>query len=316
MRKTAASPEPTGFAVRRLGRTFAAVSLALSAVLYSAWMLQFPLHVGADPVHAYASELAAGSGPDHWLFASTDLAAGLLAVVAAAAMSLSGAVPRPFTPRIAWLGLASFGAATAVDSLLPLPCRPHLDAGCAGRQAAHPLPITDALHTVTSSAAIAGLLVATLCFTSRTQRGTLAHRAGVAISIVSVASTVWTIAEVVLDDTAPTGEQVGLAQRTQLVALALAVAYVAWLSWTGRNRPPGGKKRPSALQPEDLTERSARCRLRHLPQRRRDADPHQHLGPGLAVQQCGDELTGDFELGHVSHRAGGKAGHRALQQHR
>ncbi|HTX97027.1 MAG TPA: DUF998 domain-containing protein [Mycobacterium sp.] len=239
MRETAAGRAAADVPLGRRGRTFAAVGLALSAIPYSAWVLQFPLHLGTDLVCAYASELARRTGPDRWLFASTDLAAGLLAVAAAAVMLLNGE-PRSLTSRTAWAGLAGFGAATTADSLLPMPCGPHIGPGCAARQAAHQLPITDALHTVTSAAAIAGLLVAIVCFTVGTKPGTLAHRAGAAISLVSVASTMWTLAEVVLDETAPSREQVGLAQRIQLVALAVGVAYIAWLAWSGRSARDAG----------------------------------------------------------------------------
>jgi Protein of unknown function (DUF998) len=237
VRNTAARRATADFPVRWLCRAFATVGLASSAVLYSAWVLQFPLRLGTDPVRAYASELAATNGPDHRLFLLTDLTAGLLAAAAAMVMLLTGQ-PRSLPLRVAWAGVASFGAATAVDSLLPLPCAPHLDRGCAVRPAGHQLPITDALHTVTSSAAIVGLLVAIVCFTMCTRHGTLAHHIGAAITIVSVTSTVWTIAEVVLDDTSPSREQVGLAQRIQLIALAGAVAYTAWRSWTSAQDAP------------------------------------------------------------------------------
>lgn len=241
VRKTTAGRATADLRVRWLGRAFTTWGLACSAVLYSAWVLQFPLHLGIDPVHAYASELAARNGPEHGLFLATDLAAGLLAA-AAAVVTLLISRPRSLPLRVGWAGVAGFGAFTAVESLLPLPCAPHIDRGCAVRGAAHELPITDALHTVTSSAAIAALLVAIVCFTIGTERGTDAHRTGAAICVVSLTSTVWTIAEVVLDDTTPDREQVGLAQRIQLIALAVALAYIAWLSWSNAadDRSPGG----------------------------------------------------------------------------
>ena len=77
----------------------------------------------------------------------------------------------------------------------------------------------------------------------RTKLGTLARRIGVAITVVSVTSTMWTIAEVVVDDTTPTHEQVGLAQRIQLIALAVGVAYIASLSWADLTGRPGQRYR-------------------------------------------------------------------------
>lgn len=262
VRISAVGREAADVVVWRLGRTCVPVCLALSAVLYSAWLLQFPLHLGIDPVHAYASELAAVTRPDHRLFMSTDLAAGVLAVAAAAIML---PISRPRSLRIAWLGLVVFGAATAVDSLLPLPCAPHTDPGCAAREATHQLPITDSLHLVSSAAAVAGLLAAIVCFTIGTRLGTLAHRTGVLISAVSVTTTVWTIAEVVVDDTSRTHEQVGLAQRLQLVSLAFGVAYIAWLSWTDRrdrDRTNGtGPGYPSRVPSEVHPDRQSGSRL-------------------------------------------------------
>src|SRR5207248_8588712 len=109
-----AGREAVGAPAPWLGRTCVTVCLALSAALYSAWVLQFPLHLGIDPVHAYASELAAATRPRHRLFISTDLAAGLLAGAAAAIMLLTRR-PQSLAPRTAWLALAGFGSATAVD---------------------------------------------------------------------------------------------------------------------------------------------------------------------------------------------------------
>lgn len=228
--------------LRRLGRGWVIASLALSAVLYSAWLLQFPLHLDIDPVHAYVSELAAATRADHRLFAWTDLAAGLLAEGAAAITLLTGG-PRRLPTRIGWFGLAGFGAATAADSLLPLPCAPHTDPGCAAREAAHQMPITDVLHLASSSAAIAALLVAIVCFTAATEAGTHTHRIGVAISVASLMTTLWTIAEVVVDDTARMHEHVGLAQRVQLLALAAGVGYIASLAASDRRRRPNPRNR-------------------------------------------------------------------------
>jgi hypothetical protein len=214
--------------------------------LYSAWVLQFPLRLGVDPVHAYVSELAAATRSDHWLFVLTDLAAGLLAV-GAAVLRLLIRRPRHFTSRTGWLGLAGFGAATVVDSLLPLPCAPHTDPGCAAREAAHQLPITDALHLVSSTTAIALLLLAIVCFTAATELGTPAHRVGVTISIASLTTSLWTIAEVVVDDTAPTHEDVGLAQRVQLLALTAGLGYIAALVASDMRRRPVLRTRISSF---------------------------------------------------------------------
>jgi len=222
--------------VRRLGRNWIATSLGAAAVLYSAWVLQFPLHLDIDPVHAYVSELAALTRVDHRLFACTDLAAGLLALGTAAVVLLTRS-PGSVMTRIGWSGFAGFGLSTVADSLLPLPCAPHADPGCAIRGAAHELPITDTLHVVSSATAIAALLVAIGSFTLATNLGTRAHRAGIAVTVTAAATTVWTLAEVIMDDTIPAHEHVGLAQRLQLLALAVGVCYIATRAQTADDDP-------------------------------------------------------------------------------
>lgn len=75
-----ARPEPAARAVAAL--------LLLSAVAYTAWVLEVVLSTGLDPVQAYISELAAEDQPLGGLFRATDLVAGL-AVLAAALLALS-----------------------------------------------------------------------------------------------------------------------------------------------------------------------------------------------------------------------------------
>jgi hypothetical protein len=245
-----------------LGRNWIATSLAVAAVLYSAWVLQFPLHLDIDPVHAYVSELAAVTRADHRLFACTDLAAGLLALGTAAVVLLTRC-PRSVMTRIGWLGFAGFGLGTVADSLLPLPCAPHADPGCATRGAARQLPIADALHLVSSTAAIAALLVAIGSFTLATNLGTRAHRAGVAITVTAAATTLWTIAEVMVDDTTSAHEHVGLAQRLQLLALAAGVCYIAVRARTADDDCARPMRRTLSLARTTST-RSPRC-TRGLP---------------------------------------------------
>ncbi|MFD7900720.1 DUF998 domain-containing protein [Kitasatospora sp. NPDC059747] len=79
-------PSPTG---RPRARGAVAVLLLISAVAYTAWVLEVVLSTGLDPVQAYISELAAADQPLGGLFRATDLVAGL-AVLAAAGTALVG----------------------------------------------------------------------------------------------------------------------------------------------------------------------------------------------------------------------------------
>ncbi|MFG3055093.1 DUF998 domain-containing protein [Kitasatospora sp. NPDC048239] len=72
------SPRPG----RRSARSAVAALLLLSAVAYTAWVLEVVLSTGLDPVQAYVSELAAEDQPLGGLFRATDLVAGLAAIAA------------------------------------------------------------------------------------------------------------------------------------------------------------------------------------------------------------------------------------------
>jgi hypothetical protein len=211
---------------RRLRHTWVSTGLVLAAVLYSAWLLEFPLHLGVDSVRAYASELAAVTRVGHRMFMGADLTAGLIAVAAAWWMLVTSR-PMSTLNRVGWIALVIFGLGTGVDALLPLPCAPHADKGCAAREAANQLPISDALHLVSSSLTIGALLVTIVCFTVTTARQTAARVAGLAITGLSIMTTLWTVVEVVVDDTFREYEFVGLAQRFQLLALAAGMCFIA-----------------------------------------------------------------------------------------
>ncbi|MEV0531298.1 DUF998 domain-containing protein [Kitasatospora sp. NPDC050463] len=74
---------------RRTARLVAAL-LLLSAVAYTAWVLEVVLSTGLDPVQAYISELAAEDQPLGGLFRATDLVAGLAVLAAAGTALLTG----------------------------------------------------------------------------------------------------------------------------------------------------------------------------------------------------------------------------------
>ncbi|GAA2799791.1 hypothetical protein GCM10010505_28400 [Kitasatospora aburaviensis] len=81
---------------RRTAR-LAVAALLLSAVAYTAWVLEVVLSTGLDPVQAYISELAAEDQALGGLFRGTDLVAGLAVLAAAGTALIAGPASPQFT---------------------------------------------------------------------------------------------------------------------------------------------------------------------------------------------------------------------------
>ncbi|MFD6290691.1 DUF998 domain-containing protein [Streptomyces sp. NPDC060205] len=206
-----------------------ATLLALAALTYSAWTLEVFLGTALPPAHTYVSELAATDQPYTTLFRTADLLAGTL-VCAAAATTTATLSPR----RRAALLL--FGAATAVDSRLPLSCTPTTDPDCAARESASLVPWTHSAHTVSSTLALCGILVAMATLT-RTAR------AGPALLALELAATVWTLAAVAALETGHAGWGVGIAQRVQVGVIAIWLGALA-VSLVHAPGPAAGARGP------------------------------------------------------------------------
>ncbi|GGY53954.1 DUF998 domain-containing protein [Streptomyces omiyaensis] len=238
-----------------------AVLLFLGALAYTAWVLEAVVRTGLDPVRTYVSELAAADQPLGGLFRATDLAAGLLVLAGAVTGLLAGrapAAPEPGVPRWArtgtgpagrrpwllagWSALALFGAATAVDSRLPLSCAPTADPACAARETAGLVPATHAAHAVSSSLAMTGALVAMTALTLAARRYGLWRplaRTGPVLVALELAATVWTLAAVAAFEAGRGPWLLGAGQRLQvlLVAVWTGVLAVSLARGETRRRP-------------------------------------------------------------------------------
>ncbi len=209
-------------------RTAAAVLLLLGALAYTAWVLELVIATGLDPVRAYVSELAAADQPLGGLFRATDLVAGLL-VLAGALTALAAVRRRPWT--VAGLSaLALFGAATALDSRLPLSCAPTSDPVCAARETAGLVPATHTAHAVSSTLAMLGALAALVLLTVAARR--YGHwpalaRLGPPLVLTQLAATAWTLAEVAALTAGRGTWALGVGQRLQVLLVALYVAVLA-----------------------------------------------------------------------------------------
>ncbi|MFC9735228.1 DUF998 domain-containing protein [Streptomyces roseolus] len=226
-----------------------AVLLLLGALAYTAWVLEAVVRTGLDPVRTYVSELAAADQPLGGLFRAADLAAGLL-VLAGALLGLRAARapegPAPGVPRWArtgpgpaarrpwlragWAALALFGAATAVDSRLPLSCAATADPACAARETAGLVPAAHTAHAVSSGLAMTGALLAMAALTLAARRHglwPLLARTGPALVGLALAATAWTLAAVASFESGGGHAALGAAQRLQVLLVAVWIAVLA-----------------------------------------------------------------------------------------
>ncbi|MFF2351684.1 DUF998 domain-containing protein [Kitasatospora sp. NPDC058115] len=201
--------------------------LLLSAVAYTAWVLEVVLSTGLDPVQAYLSELAAEDQPLGGLFRATDLVAGL-AVLAAAALALPGG-RRPWAVT-GWAALALFGAATAADSRLPLSCAPTSDEMCAARETAGLVPATHTAHAVTSSLAVLGALGGLTALTVAARRygwWPPVRRYGPWLLGAELLATGWSLGAIAAFEAGRGTWALGAGQRLQVLLVALWLALLA-----------------------------------------------------------------------------------------
>ncbi|GLF93997.1 DUF998 domain-containing protein [Streptomyces yaizuensis] len=206
----------------------AVVLIALGALLYSAWLLEAVLDTGIDPVSAYVSELAAQDQPFGELFRATDLVAGLL-VLAGVLFALRRGPRRPWE-LAGWAGTALFGAATAVDSRLPLSCPPTTDPACAVREGAGLVPTTHTAHAVSSSLAMTGAVIGMIALTvaaRRYGRWPALARSGPVLVAVELAAGGWTLASVAAFEAGHGTYGLGVGQRIQVLVVAVWLGVLA-----------------------------------------------------------------------------------------
>ncbi len=250
-----------------------AALLLLSAVAYTAWVLEVVLSTGLDPVQAYISELAAEDQPLGGLFRATDLVAGL-AVLAAAVLALvtfhlrrpgpagrPGAGGRRAWSLAGWAALAVFGAATAADSRLPLSCAPTSDEMCAARETAGLVPATHTAHAVTSSLAVLGALGGLAALTIAARRygwWPPVRRYGPWLLGAELLATGWSLSAIAAFEAGHGTWALGAGQRLQVLLVALWLALLA--AALGRPDRPGRPGTATAAGAADEVTAAARTR--------------------------------------------------------
>ncbi|MEU2114468.1 DUF998 domain-containing protein [Streptomyces sp. NPDC016459] len=132
---------------------------------------------------------------------------------------------------VGWGALVVFGAATAVDSRLPLSCAPTADPACAARETAGLVPATHTAHAVSSGLAMTGALVALVALTVAARRyGRLRPlaRAGPVLVVLELAATVWTLAAVAAFEAGRGIWALGAGQRLQVLLIAVWLGVLAY----------------------------------------------------------------------------------------
>ncbi|MGQ4598704.1 DUF998 domain-containing protein [Nocardia sp. R6R-6] len=199
-----------------------ALAIALAAVCYSSWVLQFVLKIDLDPVNSFLSELDAEGKPYRQVFATAD------AITGAALMSATIAGFLLFRRRrlttIGWVALFCFGASTIADVLLPLhDCAPGA-AGCGGPSEL--FPQLHQPHALTSTLAVTSVAVAAFAFSLaafRYRRWWILREFGMVALAIGSAATVWLL----VADNLPGNYALGIAQRIQVGAMSLWLLALA-----------------------------------------------------------------------------------------
>ncbi|SEM15026.1 DUF998 domain-containing protein [Rhodococcus maanshanensis] len=205
--------------------------LALGAVLYSSWMLEWVLPTGLDPSRAYVSELAALDQPYGFLFRTGDLLTGIvLATAAGFGLALR---PRRLLTTIGWVGLAVFAVSTFLDSRMPLACSAHGSSECASREEAGLLHAVRSLHAITSSAAATAAAVSVFAFILAAYRYGWPRPLrwyGLGVVGLYTVGTVWTLFAVDMDGRGDEVWLLGYAQRLQLIAVTGWIVFAALIA--------------------------------------------------------------------------------------
>ncbi|WP_269854245.1 DUF998 domain-containing protein [Streptomyces sp. RPT161] len=214
------------------------VPLLLGAAAYTAWVLEVVLATGLDPLQAYLSELAAVDQPLGGLFRATDLLAGLAVLIGSCCGLLL--LPRRRWATTGWAALAVFGAATAVDSRLPLSCAPTRDESCAARETAGLVPATHTAHAVSSTTAVLAALTALVTLTHAARRygwPPPLRTLGPPLVCAELAATAWALGATAAFQTGRGTWSLGAGQRLQTLLVAVWIGALA-VSVSRQPTPP------------------------------------------------------------------------------
>ncbi len=197
----------------RVARWAAVVLLAIAAVVYNDWLLQFVVPTRLRQSDSYVSEAFAADQPYRVLFSREELACSVITIVGALCAC------RLFRQRLAvggWAAVAGFGLCSVADVLMPMRCAPSVDRGC-----------TESLpHTMTSGLVHFALFASMALFIAASRQDgaglRLARRWGPWLLPVSMAAAISSVGPFF---GYPGGQ--GIAQRVHLVTAGLWLAMLA-----------------------------------------------------------------------------------------
>ncbi|GGG18169.1 hypothetical protein GCM10007304_35230 [Rhodococcoides trifolii] len=208
-------------------RTLLAVIVGLAGILYSAWVLEFVLDTGLDPMRSFLSELDAANRPFREVFSWGDRITGTLALIGAA-IGLS-ILPRRRLTVVGWSAFGVFGASTIADALAPIECIPGIDPGCPSGPSGL-FPQLHHIHALTSSVAVFAIFVTMVTFTLAARRygsWPLLRTWGLAVFVVVTVTTAWML----IADNLPGDYSLGLAQRIQIAGMSVWMVMLGVASY-------------------------------------------------------------------------------------
>ena len=202
----------------------AGVLLILAGVGYSAWLLEFMLPTGLSAWVSDVSDHFVVGQPYRQLFRTTDMIAGALLMLAAAAWWRTD--PRRPAARAGLIAVALLGAATVVDALFTPDCVATVAAGCRRRELAVQVSAHHLVHLGSSAVAAVSTLAAAAALARIAPVGWWRWWARALLATV--------VAGQVLSIALYPGGGGGGAQRVQLLAAGAGLVAVGVVASRGR----------------------------------------------------------------------------------
>jgi hypothetical protein len=220
--ETRRSPRPT---LVRPSTVACGLFLAVAAVTYSSWVLEFVLPTGLNATESFLSELEGYGRPFRYVFIAGDKIAGVSAIAAAVFGWIAHAHHRDKLVSAGWIALGVFGLWTIADADSPV--------GCLARPGTHcPTPYHGMfaqlhnVHALTSTVAVNAIFLAmfTLTFVSGRRNWTAVRIPGAIVLAVTSLATAWML----IADNLPHDFALGWAQRVQVAGMSLWLLTLAY----------------------------------------------------------------------------------------
>lgn len=208
----------------------------VAALAYSSFLLAGPLGSRLDPTTSYVSELGARTQPASGFFRATDMVAGGLIVVLAAALRRDLARDWRRDVGTAALGLA--GAASVFDGWKPMDCAPSIDRACRLREdAVGVLGQLREPHTVSSVTGVVAAIVSMAVLGSLLGSEPRRRHLGRFGQVAAVVSAGLSLAELPLTTADP---GVGFIERLFVLCVSAWIAALGLLLRPRRRHRPAG----------------------------------------------------------------------------